>query len=281
MLTGSLLCSMISTESAFAQGEPISIKSFSAAKPTAAVARGGTAYAPSEKSATFGRHEEALRLNEQGVELVMQGHQEHGIAKIKQALAHDPANTTILYNLAGLYLAQNDPLAAMEIMQQALQHEPKEVTFLERAAESALLANKLPVALEAYSTLAAIEEDNGEVLLKLGTLHAMAKDWSKAEESLLKAKEKLDADKRVLKNLANVYVVQSKYQEALPLLREVSSAEKSAENDIALAIAYEGLGDLANAIAHYKVAQNLGEKGEDLQNHILRLESLLGEKKER
>ncbi len=102
----------------------------------------------------------------------------------------------------------------------------------------------------------------------------MAKDWPKAEVSLKKAREKLENDQRVLKNLANVYVVQSKYEQALPLLREVSRVEKSAENDIALAIAHEGLGELQEAISHYKEAQLQGESGEDLQRHIQRLEEL-------
>ncbi len=227
-----------------------------------------------EDSKLLPREKLAVELNEKGVELVMQGAQREGIAKIKQALAHDPANTTILYNLAGLYLAQNQSVAAMEVMEEALRLEPEEVTFLERMAESALLSNNVSVAVSSFEKLASIEKDNGEVMLKLGTLYAMEKEWAKAEESLLLAKEKLDDDKRVLKNLANVYVVQSKYELAIPLLQQVRKQELSAENDIALAMAYEGLGDLPKAVLHYENAQAQGEKGEDLQRHIERLKSL-------
>jgi Flp pilus assembly protein TadD len=246
-----------------AQSEPVAMKSFAPIG-----SRDGAMERPS-------REERAVELNEQGVELVFRGSKPEGIAKIKQALAHDPANTTILYNLAGLYLAENRPQEAVAIMETALQREPGEATFLRRLAESALLANQMNIAVSAFEKLSQVEPQNGEALLKLGTLYAMQKRWEEAEDTLRNARKLLDvSDMRVLKNLANVLVVQAKYSEAVSLLQDIQAAENSAENEIALAIAYEGLGELPLAISHYREAQVLGEHGEDLAGHIARLEKL-------
>ncbi|MCB0322071.1 MAG: tetratricopeptide repeat protein [Bdellovibrionales bacterium] len=251
---------------AAAQSEPVSMRMFSAAQDAGRGALAADSVQP------LARHERAVQLNEQGVELVFQGNQSGGVAKIKQALAHDPQNTTILYNLAGLYLAQGAHQEAMAMMGQALAHEPDDAAFLNRFAEAALLSKDLSAAVTAMERMAVVEPGNAELSLKLGTLYAMQKRWSEAETTLERAREALGDDNRVLMNLANVLVVQEKYEEALPLLKIAQQQRPCAETAITLALAYEGLGRFREAVGQYREAKRYGEQGAELDAHIEKLE---------
>jgi Flp pilus assembly protein TadD len=215
---------------------------------------------------------QAARFNEEGVELVLQGKQAEGAAKLKQANALDPANATVLYNLAGVFLSQGDAPKAVSVMEKATSLQPDDMPFLHRLAESYTASNDLNKAVLTYERI--VEQDSGanEVLLKLGTLYGISEQWERAEETLKKVRESMGNDPRLLNSLGSILIIRGKHKEAVDVLEKARTKVKDAKNSIALGIAYESLGNPARALVCYHQAQEFGERGEDLQRHIAELE---------
>jgi|GEM_PF-6412379 len=215
----------------------------------------------------------SFRLNEEGVELVFQGKKDEGLAKIKEALALSPKNHTALYNLAGLYVSSGNAPEAVKIMEQALAIQPTDTAFLNRAAEAHFLNSDVKKAIATYEQLVKIDPTFEQAQYRLGSLHAMQKNWDFAESALRKALAQSKDDARVLNSLGTVLVMRSKFADSITFLERAQKSSPSNETSMSLGIAYEGLNKPAQALKHYQEAINLGSTDETLKKRIDELKS--------
>ena len=171
----------------------------------------------------------AFRLNEEGVALILKGQRQKGFAKLQQALSYDPNNTTVLYNLGGLYLTSGKPKEAIEIITRAVALDPKDLAFANRLAEAHFANNDVDNACKHYQEIVKKDPAFDQALLRLGTIYGMQEEWAKAEEALRKAlklgKHRTDA----ITNLSSILVVQEKHQDAISVIESLPKAERSHE----------------------------------------------------
>ena len=260
---GLALAVIILSAEARAENKPITVK-------YATSASGASVLSPK-----LDRRDQAIRLNEAGVELILRGDRNGGISKIKQALAFDPLNATILYNLAGVYVSGNEGKLAIPILKKALEIDPNDLAFLNRLAEAYVSEKNPEMAIKTYEQILTVDETYNETLLKLGTLYGMWENWEKAEETLRRADKVMGPDSRVLGNLGSILVVRKNYNAALEVLTRAQKLDPTPENAVAMGIAAESLGETAKALSYYNKAKELGETGGELEQHIAELEEAL------
>jgi Tfp pilus assembly protein PilF len=212
----------------------------------------------SDMAPTGSLAERAVYLNERGVELFLQGKRSQGSGKVKQALAHDPHNPNVLYNLAGLYLADGRADLALPVMRRVISLKPGELAFQDRYAESCVATRELDSAIRAYEGIEQQDSNYNQVLLKLSALYAMREQWTKAEQTIRRAHAHLGDNPRVLTNFGAILVARGKYTEAVPILTKAQLLEESGENAVALGMSYESLGENQKAIDEYTRALKLG-----------------------
>lgn len=221
------------------------------------------------------RERRAYELNEEGVELVFQGKRTEGRKKIQQALDYDPKNPTVLYNLAGLSLAESRPKDAIALMERAVELRPNDLAFLNRLAESHFADSNIVRALEYYEKIVASDPGYAEALLRLGTLYGMAKRWDKAEETLSRAVKLHPKDTRALSNYGNILVLREKFDAAIEVLTRAQALKPTAENAVALGIAHETAGKKEAALRDYQSAKALGDKDPELDKHLAELDGVV------
>lgn len=235
---------------------------------------------PNQASLT-GPTDRAIDLNEQGLSLIFQGKRKAGLEIIERALTIDPNNTTVLYNVAGLYLTKGKPQKALEAIKRACELEPTEPSFLNRLAEAYLANRKVNEAISAYEKLAEIDPGFEKTLLRLGTLYGLQRRWGKAETTLRQAMEQDQGNPRILTNLGSVLRLQGKPEAAIEVLKQAQKAESdahagamqtSADIELTLALAHEDLENHKQALEHYLRVKELGVKVPDLERRIKALE---------
>jgi len=209
--------------------------------------------------------EKAVYLNEQAVEQVLKGGRSRGIEMLIEAHKLDPNNSTVLYNLGGLYLSQGQVGEAVKTLQDAVRLEPNDPAVLNRLAESYIAASKIPRAIECYERILTLDPDFYQALFRLGTLYSLEENWERAEELLRKASESDPSDYRALSHLGTVLVMQKKFPEAISLLEKAQKGQPSPENDIALGMAYQGVGNQEKAAEHMKRAKAQGLEAPSLE----------------
>lgn len=222
-----------------------------------------------------GAIQRSSKLNEEGVELVLQGDQVKGAQKLRAALDAYPENTTALYNLAGVKLSQSRTKEAIQLMEKAVALAPRDPSFLTRMAECQFADSNVPQSIYYFERVMAEDERFGDTAFRLGTLYAMVKEWNRAEEMLRKAMEHSPRDVRTLNNLGNVLVVRERFSEAIEVLAKAQKIKPSPENSVSLGIAYEANKEPLKAVAQFKEAQKLGDGSADLKKHISELEQEL------
>lgn len=217
----------------------------------------------------------AHQLNEAGVKLALHGEREAGLGKLEEALAQDPDNTTVLYNLAGLDLAAGEAAKAVMHMQKAVSLNPSDLSFLNRLAEAHFADSNINEAVVAYEKVVAINPNYEQALLRLGTLYGMQKRWEAAEETLRRALVMNREDPRVLSTLGNTLVIRGKFPEAITLLSRAQEHSRTAENALALGIANQALNEDTTALKFYREALTLGAKNPVLKKNVEDLEKMV------
>lgn len=240
----------------------------SVAKPSTTLARSTT----DPRSAPLTAAEKSMSLNEEGVELIFHGDHISGLKKLEAANELDSSNTTVLYNLAGLYIANGETKKAVQAMENAVKIQPKDLSFLNRLAESHFADSNIDSAVNTFERIVEIDPGYQQALLRLGTLYGMQKRWDLAEAKLKEAAELEGSDARVLSNLGSVLVVQKKFKEAVPVLVKAQAVKETPANCVALGIAHEALGETDEAIKFFSHAKELGETNQtQLDKHIAEL----------
>lgn len=209
--------------------------------------------------------EQAFRMNERAVEMVLHGQKDEGVALFVKASQLDPKNPTILYNLGGVYLSQGNIPKALEAINRCVALRPEDLSILHRLGEVHFAAENFADAAEVFERIAEKDSHFNEVLFHLGTVYAMQQRWDDAEKVLRRA-VKISPDQSSLEtNLANVLIMKKQYAEAAKILQHSQSREPQAETALALGVAYEGDNKMQEALAAYESAEKLGLKDDQLK----------------
>lgn len=220
----------------------------------------------------------AFHLNEEGVQLVFQGERQRGRKKLEDARSLQPKNSTVLYNIAGLDLAEGHAADAVKNMELAASLEPHDLSFMNRLAQAYFANKDLRKSAETYQRLVDQDPAQGEALLRLGTIYGMLRQWGKAEESLAKAAEVQPEDAPTLVNYGNVLVLQRKYRDAIRVLNDAQRIHETPQVAVALGMAHEAIFEHHRALELYRKAKELGDEDANLDRHIASLESRVGKR---
>ena len=210
-------------------------------------------------------------FNQKGVKLFFQGNKEEGIRNLELAHENNPSSSEVLYNMSGYFLAEKKYGKALKNINKALEMSPKDNLYLNRKAKLLINLEKYDQAIVVYQNMLKNDPNDGQCYSKLGAVYALLNKWEKAESNLLKAKNILGDKPPVLNNLANAYLMQKKYKEAIRVLNVAQIKQPNAEREITLGVAYEGLGSKQNALEHYYKAKHMGYKRKLLDKHITRV----------
>lgn len=214
-------------------------------------------------------------LNELGVQLIFQGEKEQGLQQLELAHQSDPKNAAVLYNLSGYYIAEKNYESALSSINTALELSPNDLQFLKRKAEALLPLGKFEDAIIVFQKVIEIEPSSGDCLSKLGALYGLLSKWEESENSLLQARNVLGDTPAILNNLASARLMLKKYQPAIEVLEVAQQRWPTADREITLGVANEGLGNYNQAIFHYKRAKELGATNKHLDAHIERVSANL------
>jgi Flp pilus assembly protein TadD len=212
---------------------------------------------------------QAKKLNENGVDLVLKSMPDEGIEAFKKGIELDPANSTLRYNLAGVYLSRGNVSSALVESNKSVELKPEDLSFLHRLGEVHFAAKNYEEAAKLFEKIASLNPEFNEVVFHLGTVYAMQQKWDEAENSLRRAREIYPSHSSIDTNLANVLIMTHKFSEAAGLLEKVSLKEPSAKVNLALGIAYEAAGNDKKALLAYQVAKSLGSTDSQLDDRIM------------
>jgi tetratricopeptide (TPR) repeat protein len=210
-------------------------------------------------------------LNELGVQLIFQGEKEQGVHQLELAHQRDPKNAAVLYNLSGYYIAEKNYGSALSSIDKALEISPSDLHFLKRKTEALLPLRKFDEAITVYKKITQIDPDNGDSYGKLGALYGLKGNWQESESSLLHARNILGDTPAILNNLASARLMLKKYQQAIEVLEVAQQRWPTADREITLGVANEGLGNKQKAVTHYRNAKELGAANKHLDAHIERV----------
>lgn len=210
-------------------------------------------------------------LNELGMQLIFKGQKEQGLEKLELAHKVEPTNPTVLYNLSGYYLTEKNYVSALISINRALEITPNDLQFLKRKTEALLPLRRFEDAISVFKRILTLDTRNGDSYCKLGAIYGLLNQWEESEKNLLQAREILGDSPSILNNLANARLMLKKNQEAIEVLEIAQHKWPSADREITLGVAYEGLGSNEQAVFHYRKAKELGAQNKYLDSHIERV----------
>ena len=220
------------------------------------------------------RHE-SFRLNEQGVEFVLQGKHADGVAKIRQALSIDPNNSTALFNLSGLLLIEGKAEEAVTTMQRAVALKADDLSFLNRLAEAHVANSNVDSAIATYEKIQKINPRYEQTLTRLGSLYGMKQDWNKAETTLREAVRLNPNDGRAWGNLGSVLYMSKKYADAVQAFESANRLSETADNRVGLGLVYSELGNYRAALENLEKGKSLGSTDGNLNSQIQEVQQKL------
>jgi len=207
--------------------------------------------------------------NESGVEqltqlLLDEGKSQQGIALLQGLLQRAP--TPRLWELLGDSYNQIHDLPNAEMAyRKASESQPDDIHHLKVLAQTLLMEEKFPEALEQYQRLTQMDGDDPDNYLHLAEIYRRTKQLDKAEQNIRLAKAGAPNNLEVTYTEASIYEEEGRFDEAIRVLSEAVTAVKS-ESEFApsrrrtLAILYQQLGQLYRENSNYTAAVNTFEE---------------------
>jgi tetratricopeptide (TPR) repeat protein len=207
--------------------------------------------------------------NESGVEqltqlLLDEGKSQQGIALLQGLLQRAP--TPRLWELLGDSYNQIHDLPNAEVAyRKASESQPDDIHHLKVLAQTLLIEEKFPEALEQYQRLIQMDGDDPDNYLRLAEIYRRTKQLDKAEQNIRLAKAGAPNNLEVTYTEASIYEEEGRFDDAIRVLSEAVTAVKS-ESEFApsrrrtLAILYQQLGQLYRENSNYTAAVNTFEE---------------------
>jgi tetratricopeptide (TPR) repeat protein len=207
--------------------------------------------------------------NESGVEqltqlLLDEGKSQEGIALLQGVLQRAP--TPRLWELLGDSYNQIHDLPNAEMAyRKASESKPDDIHHLKVLAQTLLMEEKFPEALEQYQRLTQMDADDPDNYLRLAEIYRRTKQLDKAEQNIRLAKAGAPNNLEVTYTEASIYEEEGRFDDAVRVLSEAVTAVKT-ESEFTpsrrrtLAILYQQLGQLYRENSNYTAAVNTFEE---------------------
>jgi tetratricopeptide (TPR) repeat protein len=207
--------------------------------------------------------------NESGVEqltqlLLDEGKSQEGVSLLQGMLQRAP--TPRLWELLGDAYNQIHDLPNAEMAyRKASEFQPDDIHHLKVLAQTLLVEEKYPEALEKYQRLTQMDADDPDNFLRLAEIYRRLKQLDKAEESIRLAKAGAPNSLEVTYTEASIYEEEGRFDDSIRVLSEAVTGVKS-ESEFTpsrrrtLAILYQQLGQLYRETSNYSAAVNTFEE---------------------
>ncbi|HWX38130.1 MAG TPA: tetratricopeptide repeat protein [Candidatus Sulfotelmatobacter sp.] len=207
--------------------------------------------------------------NESGVEqltqlLLDEGKSQEGVALLQHLLERAP--TPRLWELLGdAYNQIHDLPNAETAYRKASESQPDDIHHLKVLAQTLLIEEKFPEALEQYQRLTQMDADDPDNYLRLAEIYRRLKQLDKAEQNIRLAKAGAPNSLEVTYTEASIYEEEGRFDDAIHVLSDAVTAVKT-ESEFTpsrrrtLAILYQQLGQLYRESSNYTAAVNTFEE---------------------
>jgi len=207
--------------------------------------------------------------NESGVEqltqlLLAEGKSQEGVALLQHLLERAP--TPRLWELLGdAYNQIHDLPNAETAYRKASESQPDDIHHLKVLAQTLLIEEKFPEALEQYQRLTQMDADDPDNYLRLAEIYRRLKQLDKAEQNIRLAKAGAPNSLEVTYTEASIYEEEGRFDDAIHVLSDAVTAVKT-ESEFTpsrrrtLAILYQQLGQLYRESSNYTAAVNTFEE---------------------
>lgn len=217
----------------------------------------------------------ALALNERGIAAVKAKDFVNAEDLFRKALASDPNNLTAVFNLAGVYLVNNRPEAAVSLLEQYTANHVDDAGLFVRLGDAYFATHKINQARRAYETVLKLAPNYQGLAGKLGTVYMLSNRPADAEKMLRVVALQKPKDGAALANLSSVLLGNGKHAEAIATAKRALQLKATKEVYVTLGTAYELTKDYKNALVAFERAVDLGDKRPELARKIAGLKTAL------
>ncbi|HEY1496551.1 MAG TPA: tetratricopeptide repeat protein [Candidatus Solibacter sp.] len=185
------------------------------------------------------------------------GDNKRAIEKLKAATDRNPNERTLIA-LGQAYEQVHDYKSAAEALQKAMEMQPDNPRLQKGLANDLMLSDQMEEALALFQKLGAEEPTDIQLKLRVAEIYRVKHDYPMAAEALKKAKAINPQDMEVRYEEVRLLEAQSKYTEAITLLKtlvdETNKAKYSAGESAARATLLEELASLYRSTNQYTEA---------------------------
>jgi len=179
------------------------------------------------------------------------GHASEAIDVLENAARSEPRTYELAFNLAGLYVLNNNPTLALKEYDLALEAEPDSIAALRQAAVIAERENHLERSLSYWMRAKKIQPDDPETLLGFGRLCLKMDLLDDAETALTKAASLRPEDPVFLYTLGSAQVGKKQFEAAQSVFQKLLKKKpQDSQFQYALGSVFYLEGRLSEAAAH-------------------------------
>ncbi len=200
------------------------------------------------------------------------------VAEYKAAMAADPDSLFLRTQLAELYYRADRVGDAVREAQAVLEVNPDEVDahrllagiYLHSLGESDAAANSeatLHKAITEFEAVTRLDPKDTDSLIALGRLYRLTNQNSKAEDTFRKAIGSDPGSKPALSYLAQLYIDQGNYQDAITTLQRIAPADMDPSALVMLGQAYLQTRDYDKAVDAYNQALEQDPENQELRQY--------------
>jgi len=257
------------------QGQPTPASSVSASK-SAASSASAPERAPDHGEAYYHfvlarRYEELAGIGNRS-DLV-----ERAVAEYKAAIAADPDSLFLRTQLAELYYRVSRVGDAIHEAEAVLQANPDQVDahrlrasiYLHSLGENGASSSEatLHKAIEQFEAVTRLDPKDVDSFIALGRLYRLTNQNAKAEETFKKALGADPGSKASLSYLAQLYLDQGQYSDAIDTLEKIPASDRDPATLVMLGQAYMDSRDYGQAVAAYQQALAQDPDNQELERY--------------
>src|SRR5207344_2371274 len=198
------------------------------------------------------------------------GDNKRAIDKLKLAAEKNPNERTLI-TLGSLYEQMHDYKNAADTLKKALEMQPDNTRLQAGLANNLMLSDRVEEALNIFEKLSSDDPTNVQPKLRIAEIYRVKHDYAKAADALKKAKALNPQDMEVRYEEVRLLEAQSKYTEAIGLLKALvdetarpkySASEGAARGQLLeeLASLYRTTGQFNESVDAYRKASALNKE---------------------
>ena len=213
----------------------------------------------------------SYQYNEQGVAEVQKRNFKKAENLFLEAIDKDPFNLTAVFNLAGMYLTNQQNENAIKLLEAYTKRYPNDAGLHSRLGDAYFSTQNIVSAKKNYLIAIKLDETYPDIYGKIATIEALQNNLKEAEKMFMKASENDPNKHEYLANLASIQLGNAKHKEAIASAKKALQLRASSEVYITLGTAYELTESYDNALIAFQRAQDLGNLKKDLGDKIKEL----------